>query len=93
MVVKRYTSQEHLNILKKLLSTAISAAKNGLVSGRIPCISSKNRRSETIEQSSSFYSEFIQFRMYFHPKNLKKKEITHDLTFYCTHNQFVWATV
>ena len=56
-----------------LLSTAIWADKNGLVSGRIACISIKNLRSETIQQSSIFYSEFIQFRMYFHPKNLKSE--------------------
>ena len=34
--------------LKKLLSTAIWADKNGLVSARIACISNKNLRSETI---------------------------------------------
>ena len=37
-----------INIWKKLLSTAIWADKNGLVSGRIACISSKNLSSETI---------------------------------------------
>ena len=37
-----------INIWKKLLCTAIWAYENGLVSGRIACISSKNRRSETI---------------------------------------------
>ena len=37
-----------INIWKKLLSPAIWADKNGLVSGRIACISSKNLRSETI---------------------------------------------
>ena len=37
-----------INIWKKLLSTAIWADKNRLVSGRIACISSKIQRSETI---------------------------------------------
>ena len=72
--------QSTINIRKKLLSTAIWEDKNGLVSGRIDYISSKNLRSE-----------FIQLRMYFHPKKLKLKEMTnnlnHDLTFYCRHNQ------
>ena len=39
---------KYYNIWKKLLSTAIWADKNGLVSGRIACISSKNLRYETI---------------------------------------------
>ena len=37
-----------INIWKKLLSTAIWAGENGLFSGRIACILSKNLRSETI---------------------------------------------
>ena len=37
-----------INIWKKGLSTAIWVDRNGLVSGRIACISSKNLRSETI---------------------------------------------
>ena len=37
-----------INIWKKLLSTAIWADKNGLISGRIACISSKNLRAETM---------------------------------------------
>ena len=36
------------HLKKKLLSTAIWADNNGLVFGRIACISSKNLRSETI---------------------------------------------
>ena len=40
--------QSTINIWKKLLSTAIWANKNGLVSGRIACISSKKLRPETI---------------------------------------------
>ena len=37
-----------IKIRKKLFDTAIWAEKNGLVTGRIACISSKNLRFETI---------------------------------------------
>ena len=62
LIINNYTKSyilSTINIWKKLLSTAIWTDKNGLVSGRIACISSKNLRSETIKQLfflSSIYS-------------------------------------
>jgi hypothetical protein len=40
--------QSTIKTLKKLLSTAIWADKDGLVFGTIACISSKNLKSETV---------------------------------------------
>ena len=77
-----------INFWKKVLSTAIWADENGLVFGRIACISSKNLRSE-----SSLYLEFIQFRIYFYPKNLKS-EINNPRFNILLHTlSIVWATV
>ena len=50
--------------------------------GRIACISSKNMRFETKVKLNLFNLECI-----FIPKTWKVKEITHDLTFYCTCSQ------
>jgi hypothetical protein len=62
--------------LKNLLSTAIWADKNRLVSGRIACISSNNLRPGLKQYSNLVFfilNLCIQFRMYFHPKNLKSE--------------------
>ena len=47
-----------------------------LVSGRLPCTSSKILKCSILDLNPEFS---IQSRVYFHPK---MKEITHDLTFY-----------
>ena len=56
-----------INIWKKVLTKAIGADKNVLVSGRLACTSSKT------EILNRFYWISSCFRMFFHPKNLKRE--------------------
>ena len=62
-----------INIWKKLLSTAIWADKNGLVSDNSLYFKYQTWDLKQYSNLVIFFPEFIQFRMYFHLKNLKSE--------------------
>ena len=64
-----------------MLYTVIRADKNGLVSGRLACTSSKNLKQKSILDCNSRILEYIEKR-----EKYIIQDLNHDLTFYCSHN-------
>ena len=64
------------NIWKKVLTKAIWADKNGLVSGRLAQTSSKTEILHKQNRNLDFNPEFSSwYRIFFHPKDLKSENI------------------
>ena len=81
-----------INIWKKMLTKAILADKNGLISGRLACTSTKTEIFLKMRIHIDFNPEFqVDLECFSTKKTWKVKIITNDLNddllFHCTRNQ------